>query len=110
MTADERIEKLLNYMDNTMSDLPDAKDIKKIELYKNLLVQAERYVDDDDASVTRCLAEYALHLTDVIDRLEWALSNAKGNRSVELSLDGLVDITVRDPVALLQGLIERFGR
>lgn len=71
---EDRLEILLNKANNTLSDLPtnedwenmpsEVRDEKKRELRERI---AEMGWHKSDA--------YILHLTDVIDRLEWALDN-----------------------------------
>lgn len=72
MTTDERIEELLNKAGQTIMDLPlfysaeerqQAKAAVRERMSSRLFVSATDYQD------------MVLHLTDVIDRLEWALSN-----------------------------------
>ena len=86
MTADERLEALLNRAGQTISDLPKCAEDGSIEYYTERLeslVKAVRAFDRD--SIYRTLlnvqiAIYALHLTDVIDRMETALENVCGER------------------------------
>lgn len=70
MTADERIERLLNEAGQTIEDCPFfytkeqralAKEAVRKRMRSGLFVTVADYQD------------YILHLTDVIDRLEWAL-------------------------------------
>lgn len=70
MTADERIERLLNKAGQTIEDCPFfytkeqrslAKEAVRKRMRSGLFVTVADYQD------------YILHLTDVIDRLEWAL-------------------------------------
>lgn len=83
-SADKRIEELLNRAGQTISDLPR----KQGEPYSGENCQkangtAWRWylnvdTDMDDYDSTRSkfvLKLYILHLTDVIDRMEWALEN-----------------------------------
>ena len=73
MTCDERIEKTLNRAGQTISDLPKE--------YKgdNLRVVVElKYIGF--GSETDNLIQHILHLTDVIDRFEWALENVCNER------------------------------
>ena len=78
MTADERIEKLLNRFGQTISDLPNPKS-KKYSTYdwrtkQNLANAAIKWDEKDDSwDVVR---DYACHLCDVIDRMEIALETA----------------------------------
>lgn len=69
MTCDERLEQLLNRAGQTISDLPDRydEDAHRLAAYR-----AEQW----SMRITwRQYTDYILHLTDVIDRLEWALEN-----------------------------------
>lgn len=70
MTADERIERLLNEAGQTIEDCPFfygkgqrvlAKEAVRKRMRCGLFVTSADYQD------------YILHLTDVIDRMEWAL-------------------------------------
>lgn len=72
---DKRLEELLNRAGNTISDLPTFKDWERLpnevkEERRHLLhtYAAESGWHKSDA--------YVMHLADIIDRLEWALSNA----------------------------------
>lgn len=83
MTADERIEKLLNRVNNTVSDLPEdilfGYSPDSAVTYMQKALDACGLLDDEDlttvgAAITAaCL--YGLHLNDVIERLAWALEN-----------------------------------
>lgn len=74
MTADERLERLLNRAGQTISDLPDHYD----EYAHNL---AAREATQWSGMISwRQYTDYILHLTDVIDRMEWALENVIGER------------------------------
>ena len=87
MTADERLEQLLNRAGQTISDLPKSDGIhltydrdSRSNARQEVFAYAKKsgYVD-----VIDCLAmhqDYILHLTDVIDRLEWALDNVTRER------------------------------
>lgn len=77
MTADERLEALLNRAGQTISDLPKPS-IVSYAYPKDM----RRYIPDVAATwhgrlnYGSCdLEDYILHLTDVIDRLETALEN-----------------------------------
>lgn len=82
MTADERLEQLLNRAGQTISDLPKS-DGRHLTYDKDSRSNAEHEVfayakQSGYVDVIDCLAmhqDYILHLTDVIDRLEWALEN-----------------------------------
>lgn len=84
MTCDERLEKLLNKSGQTISDLPKGN--RKEGAYPGQKVSAmqavcqfDRMLDVSDIGILNCL-DYILHLTDVIDRLEWALDNMTRER------------------------------
>lgn len=87
MTPDERIEALLNRAGQTISDLPKS-DGKHLTYDRESRSSAEHVVfayakQSGYVDVIDCLAmhqDYILHLTDVIDRMEWALENACGER------------------------------
>lgn len=79
MTADEHLEQLLNRAGQTISDLPKGN--RKEGAYPGQKVRAmqavcqfDRMLDVSDVGILNCL-DYILHLTDVIDRMEWALDN-----------------------------------
>ena len=81
MTADERIEKLLNRFGQTISDLPKPEGSKKHYTYrlrtKQSLDKAAKKWDRSDNSFSwDVVGDYACHLCDVIDRLEIALETA----------------------------------
>lgn len=93
-SADKRIEELLNRAGQTISDLPRKQGTSVSEPYsgeyrKKANGSAWRwYLNIDDSDMddyesirsTMVLKLYILHLTDVIDRLEWALENVCGER------------------------------
>lgn len=82
MTADERIEKLLNRFGQTISDLPKPEESNKYYTYswhtKQNLHKAARKWDgiDNNHFSWDVVGDYACHLCDVIDRLEIALETA----------------------------------
>lgn len=82
MTADERIEKLLNRFGQTISDLPKANDYKYNRSLIRSIISAEKCVDewyDPDHSYDfyqYAYPAYICHLCDVIDRMEAALETA----------------------------------
>lgn len=84
MTCDERLEKLLNKAGQTISDLPKgnrnegAYPGKKVNAMQ-AVCQFDRMLDVSDIGTLNCL-DYILHLTDVIDRLEWALDKTVRER------------------------------
>lgn len=82
MTADERIEKLLNEFGQTISDLPTANDYKlRHDQIPNLIAAmdtAEAWYDpESNEKIAYSMMAYICHLVEIIDRMEWALSNAK---------------------------------
>lgn len=74
MTADERLEELLNKAGQTISDLPTGYDE-----YAHSLA-ADRAEQWSKKITWRQYTDYILHLTDVIDRLEWALDKTVRER------------------------------
>lgn len=81
MTADERIEKLLNRFGQTISDLPKPDKRKKLCTYDwytklNLDKAARKWEGVDNYFSWNVVGDYACHLCDVIDRLEIALETA----------------------------------
>ena len=82
MTADERIEKLLNRFGQTISDLPKANDYKRNRRMIKTMISAENCADDwynPDCSYDfyqYAYPAYICHLADIIDRMEIALETA----------------------------------
>lgn len=79
-SADERIEKLLNRAGQTISDLPKVNGIGmpyRIDKYESLLKAAADFTQFNAPAGFEVfnVIQYALHLTDIIDRFEWALEN-----------------------------------
>lgn len=88
MTCDERIEALLNRAGQTISDLPKKDGFAASEPYPlsalskangaawNWYLGMGEDMDDYDSTYSKMILKlYILHLTDIIDRLEWALEN-----------------------------------
>ena len=83
MTADERIEKLLNRFGQTISDLPQS-DTRHLTYGRESRSNAEHQVfafagKSGYVDILDCLAmhqDYICHLADVIDRMETALETA----------------------------------
>ena len=87
MTCDERLEKLLNKSGQTISDLPNAYSLSTIEAKDIQEVACQWFVNEGSPEgvafrnlVSIPLYQYILHLTDVIDRLEWALDKTVRER------------------------------
>lgn len=92
MTADERIEALLNRARQTISDLPKpTEDEYAHPMYtarRAAMMEIVRFQEDDlalylekiEATTPDYVVDYILHLTDVIDRMEMALENVCGER------------------------------
>lgn len=90
MTADERIEKLLNRFGQTIEDLPNPKDYDwSRSAYDDVHLQSakkaayvwmwDEYQDADIIPMDEIeppLCDYICHLADVIDRMEIALETA----------------------------------
>ena len=92
MTADERIEKLLNRFGQTIEDLPKSADnCWSTHVYESrhlisakkaaLIFMMDEWQDADAVpeiryEVEECLLDYICHLADVIDKLEIALDTA----------------------------------
>lgn len=80
MTANERLEALLNRAGQTISDLPTwGGDMRRLGRAKReaLTEMGDRWTDFPTVSADEIpLLEYILRLTDIIDRMEWALENA----------------------------------
>lgn len=92
MTANERLEKLLNRAGQTISDLP-RKGMEVSEPYPldacpkangaawNWYLDIGCDMDAYDSTRTKLVLKlYILHLADVIDRMETALENVIGER------------------------------
>lgn len=77
MTANERLEALLNRAGQTISDLPTwGGDMRRLGRAKReaLTEMGDRWTDSQTISADEMpLLEYILKLTDIIDRMEWAL-------------------------------------
>ena len=73
MTAENRIETLLNMANNTISDLPKPGEYSMESLNAALDTVAE-WAGVRTAGIIE-IGAYICHLADVIDRMEWALSN-----------------------------------
>lgn len=84
MTANERLEALLNRAGQTISDLPTwGGDMQKLGRAKReaLTEMGDRWTDSTTVSADEMpLLEYILRLTDIIDRMETALENVCGER------------------------------
>ena len=85
-SCDERIEKTLNRGGQTISDLPEPNESsfaysgKLEEAYS----AAMKFSKDEEAKeygyTELMLSDYIMHLTDIIDRFEWALENVCNER------------------------------
>ena len=75
MTCDERIEALLNKAGQTISDLPKGYSYDQMnDTDRNLLDYMQKlFPDDPPRNEPENYLWYILHLTDIIDRMEWAL-------------------------------------
>lgn len=71
MTADERIENLLNEFGQTISDLPKRYEQNN---RNSAFDSADKFAGS--LSMTQNFEDYICHLVDVIDRLELALERA----------------------------------
>ena len=85
MTTDERLEALLNRAGQTISDLPRVNGIGMpygVDRYEPLLKAASDFIQFNAPAGFEVfnVIQYALHLTDVIDRMETALENVCGER------------------------------
>lgn len=82
MTPDERIEKLLNRAGQTISDLPKATnyDFAYTNTDYALTIESVQEFECCEDITTLEFADYILHLTDIIDRMETALENVIGER------------------------------
>ncbi len=82
MTADERLEALLNRAGQTISDLPKPSIVIYAypkDMRRNIYDTAATW--HGRLNYGSCdLEDYILHLTDVIDRMETALENVCGER------------------------------
>lgn len=85
MTADERLEALLNRAGQTISDLPKQQEYRfsyPAYLQSRVWDHMKSIYGDKwhELDYQRLFADYILHLTDVIDRVETALENVIGER------------------------------
>lgn len=91
-SCDKRLEELLNRAGQTISDLP-TKGFAQSEPYPlsalpkangtawNWYLGIGADMDAYDSTRSKMILKlYILHLTDIIDRLEWALENVIGER------------------------------
>jgi len=81
MTADERIEKLLNRFGQTISDLPKPSEEGEGYAYefehRNSALEAALYwTKANSSNPFSKIIDYICHLADVIDRMEIALETA----------------------------------
>ena len=95
MTADEHIEETLNRAGQTISDLPRGNTERGAYPGKKVLAmtgvcQFEQRVDVSDVSILDCL-DYILHLTNVIDRYDEALTRLCDLRDRHVHIVGNVD-------------------
>lgn len=85
-SADKRIEELLNRAGQTISDLPEPNELSfaysgKLEEAYSAAMTFSKGVESKEYGYTELmLSDYIMHLTDIIDRLEWALDNVCGER------------------------------
>ena len=86
-SCDERIEKTLNRAGQTISDLPKGYLLNAGEAKAIQGVACRWFIDEDAPEgvglrnlVSIPLYQYIMHLTDVIDRFEWALENVCNER------------------------------
>ena len=85
MTADERLEKLLNRAGQTISDLPTwGGDMRRLGRAKREALTEMGYRWTDYSPTLGAdeipLTEYILRLAGIIDRMETALDNVIGQR------------------------------
>lgn len=86
-SADKRIEELLNRAGQTISDLP--KDYSD-EMCMRAYACVQLWRSENELSTWHECLKYILHLTDVIDRFEWALENVCNERDyLQKALCGL---------------------
>lgn len=71
MSADERIQALLDKCGQTMEDLPQSYDFEKCQLCRNQAGDWAHNHHNEQAPLT----QYACHMADLIDRMELALEN-----------------------------------
>ena len=77
-STDKRIEELLNRAGQTISDLP--KDYQDAAECMRAYAEVQKWRSENNLSTQHECEKYILHLTDVIDRFEWALENVCGER------------------------------
>jgi len=89
-SVDKRIEELLNRAGQTITDLPRKQGESVSEPYSGEACQkangtawrwylnVDTDMDDYDSTSSKFVLKlYILHLTDVIDRMEWALETTR---------------------------------
>ena len=81
--TDKRIEELLNKYDQTMSDLP--KQYTTDQKSAAIRTACECYMDQ---SGYEAMGSYICRLADIIDRMDWALTNA-GVKEQPADLSGM---------------------
>ena len=80
MTTDERLEALLIRAGQTISDLPRATNYDFAYTDHALAIESVHEFECCEDITTLEFADYILHLTDIIDRMETALENVCGER------------------------------
>lgn len=88
MTADERIENLLQAFGQTISDLPTANDYKRrhdqIPHLIAAMDAAEAWYDpESNEKIAYSMMAYICHLVEIIDRMETALEIARRTMSCD---------------------------
>lgn len=87
MTADERLESLLNRAGQTISDLPGDYETAKLRGIADVIHDWRPYdPNDGPKAILDAYRKYILHLTDIIDRMETALENVCGERDFLLKV------------------------
>lgn len=105
MTPDERIEALLNRAGQTISDLPKRYE----QEHRNTAFDAADHFGGS-LCMTQNFEDYILHLTDVIDRYDEALTRLCDLRDRHVHIVGNVDppdgVTHEQLIACIEAIID----
>lgn len=92
MTANERLEAILEKAHNTITDLPELDEhayspescadfaaTALTQVYHFKFPETEDQIKIPTPNLINALCIYGLHLVDIIDRFDWALDNEECN-------------------------------
>lgn len=111
MTVDERIEKLLNKVNQTILDLPKV-DTNSENYWSQVdtLVETAKKFDSANEDDFYSLANYALHLSDVIDRMETGIDNYLMKQEEENNDEEHIDYEIAYNIGLKDGQIKSYKK